>query len=418
MKLGKLDYKWVIVWACFLMVLVTLGFCSSHSGIYNAAIADALGKPRSAVALIKSFRYITATLVNLFFGVLLRKFGVKKLVAFGFFSLIGSCATFAWATTLPVFYLGGILLGFGIAFTTTTMASFIIRRWCSTNVGKYTGIVLASNGIGGAIAAQIMLPIVQSQPFGYQHAYRLIIIILLATGALVVSLLKDAPNQIPGSAELPKKKIRGTFWQGISYATVKKRPYFYIVAACVFLTGVLLQGISDVKSVHMKDVQIPITIINTMASIGSLLLTLAKVAIGVIYDRWGLRPMILICHLLTVACFVLMIFIAPTPVGIVISIIAGVLLAFAVPLETIVIPLLTNDLFGAESYDKLLGILMACNTAGFMLGAPLVNVSYDLFGSYIPLFGISAVIMLVLTVAFQLAATANNKDKQKIMQNA
>ncbi len=411
----RFHYKWVIVIVCFTMVLITLGFCSSNSGIYNAAIADALGKPRSAVSIIKSFRFIATTIINLYFGLLIRRFGVRRLVAFGFLSLIGSTAAFAYATTLPVFYLGGLLLGIGIAFTSTTMASFIVRRWCTTNVGRYTGIVLASNGIGGAIAAQIMLPIVQAEPFGYRHAYKLIIIILIVTAVISVSLLREGPKVQSLTTEIPKKKNRGVFWQGIEYSTARRRAYFYIVAACVFITGLLLQGISDVKAVHMRDVQVPENIIVNLASISSLCLTFSKILVGIIYDRYGLRPIIFACHILTAVSFVLMCFISSAPFGITCATIAAIVMTFALPLETIMIPLLTNDLFGAASYDKLLGIFMAFNTAGFMLGAPLVNISYDLCGSYVPLFIVSAVVMLIVTIAFQVAAKSNEKDKNAVL---
>ena len=414
----KFDYKWIIIAASFLMVMVTLGFCSSNSGIYLSAITDALHIKRSLFSITNSFRYVATTIVNLFFGALLKKFGVKKLIAFGFFALVGSTMAYAYASTLPMFYLGGFLLGVGIAFTSTTMGSFIVRRWCTTNVGRYTGIVLASNGIGGAIAAQIVTPMIydETNAFGYRNAYKLVAIILVVTAIVVISLLRENPKDCPVINEIPKKKARGVSWSGIAYSAAVKRPYFYIVAVSVFLTGLLLQGISVVKHAHMADVGISAEVIANLASISSLLLTFSKVIVGVIYDRYGLRPIVLICHLLTVATFVLMIFIQNTPMGIVCATVAAILLTFSLPLETIVIPLLTNDLYGAASYDKLLGLYMAFNTAGFAFGAPLTNVVYDICGSYIPMFVIAAIIMGTVTVLFQLAIISNNKDKKAILE--
>ena len=118
-----------------------------------------------------------------------------------------------------------------------------------------------------------------------------------------------------------------------------------------------------------------------------------------------------------VLSFVLMCFITPTTFGLVCASVAAITLTFALPLETIIIPLLTNDLFGAASFDKLLGIFMACNTAGFMLGAPLTNLSYDLFGSYIPLFIASAVLMICVGISFQIAAISNKKDKDAVLSS-
>ena len=414
----QFDYKWIIIAASFLMVLVTLGFCSSNSGIYLSAITDALDIKRSLFSITNSFRYVATTVVNLFFGVLLKKFGVRKLVGFGFLALVASTITYSCASTLPIFYLGGFLLGVGIAFTSTTMGSFIVRRWCKTNVGRYTGIVLASNGIGGAIAAQIVTPLIydENNAFGYRNAYRLVVIILIVTAVVVLSLLREQPKDGTVINELPKKKARGAFWTGISYSTVVKRPYFYIIAASVFLTGLLMQGISVVKPAHMVDVGISTEVIANLASISSLTLTFSKVVVGVLYDRFGLRPIMLICHLLTVITFVLFAFIDNSTTGVVCAAVSAILLTFALPLETIVIPLMTNDMFGAASYDKLLGLFMAFNTAGFAVGSPLINSTYDILGSYIPMFITAAIIMATITILFQVAITTNNKDKKAIMK--
>ena len=412
------DYKWIVIAASFLMVLITLGFCSSNSGIYLSAITGALDIKRSLFSITNSFRYVATTIVNLFFGVLLKKFGVRKLVAFGFLALVASTITYSCASTLPIFYLGGFLLGVGIAFTSTTMGSFIVRRWCKTNVGRYTGIVLASNGIGGAIAAQIVTPMIynENNAFGYRNAYKLVVIILIITAVVVVSLLREHPKDGAVTTELPKKKNRGSFWVGIEYKTAVKRPYFYFVAVCVFMTGLLLQGVSVVKHAHMADVGISAELIANLASISSLLLTLSKVIVGMIYDRYGLRPIMFVCHLLTVITFILMAFIRNTTTGIICATVAAIFLTFALPLETIAIPLITNDLFGAASYDKLLGLYMAFNTAGFAFGSPLMNAVYDRFGTYVPLFVVSAIIMGVVTILFQISATSNAKDKKAILE--
>jgi len=120
----------------------------------------------------------------------------KKMTAFGFASLIASTLIYAFAENILVFYLGGMLLGVGLAFTTTTMASSIIRRWFKKNIGKYTGIVFAANGIGGAVAAQIVSPLINEEgnPFGYRKAYIVVAIILLVVGIIVVALIQAKPS--------------------------------------------------------------------------------------------------------------------------------------------------------------------------------------------------------------------------------
>ena len=94
------DYKWVIVALCFLMIFIGLGFCSSNKSLYLSAITEALGIKRSAFSIGDSCRYVATAIINIFFGTLVNKFGMKKLIAAGFVCLIGSCVFYIIGTNI------------------------------------------------------------------------------------------------------------------------------------------------------------------------------------------------------------------------------------------------------------------------------------------------------------------------------
>lgn len=395
------------------MVFVCLGFCSSNKGLYLSAITDALNIPRSLFSINDSCRFITTAIINLFFGSLVSRFGVRKMTAFGFLALVAAMLTYTFAEHILVFYMGGVLLGVGLSFTTTTMASSIIRQWFTKDIGKYTGIVFAANGVGGALAAQIVSPLINEagNPFGYRKAYLVVTGVLIVTGVIVVSLLKD------GSAESApaKKKARGTSWVGIDYESAKKRPYFYLAAVVVFLTGFILQGISGAYSAHMKDVGLDAGYIATIASIYALTLTATKILIGILYDRFGLRLIMILCQCAATVAYILMAFLNTSATGRVSAVLFALLYALALPLETLVIPLIVNELFGSASYNKILGIFAAMNYAGYSLGTPLINLSYDVFGTYSPVFLALGILMLPTCAVFQLVIGAAQKERKQIL---
>ena len=74
----KIDYKWIITIACFLMIFTCLGFCSSNKGLYLAAITKALGIKRSLFSINDSCRYVTSAVINMFFGSLVTRFGQER----------------------------------------------------------------------------------------------------------------------------------------------------------------------------------------------------------------------------------------------------------------------------------------------------------------------------------------------------
>ena len=168
----KSRYVWVIVALCALMIFTGLGFCSSTNSLFINKVTEHLEVDRSVYAINQSLRFITTSVVYLFFGSMIVKFGPKKLVMAGFASLAAGVTVYGLAESIYVYYIGGILLGMGFAWTGTSMVGYIVNRWCKNNRGTIMGAVLASNGVGGALAMQIVSPIIESGATGYKKADR------------------------------------------------------------------------------------------------------------------------------------------------------------------------------------------------------------------------------------------------------
>ena len=422
----RFAYKWVILVVCFLMVFVCLGFCSATKSLYLGAITKYLNIPRSLFSISDTCRFVSSAIINLFFGTLMYKYGVKKMTAVGFLALIASTLIYAFSTSIYVFYIGGALLGIGVTFTSTTMTSSVIRRWFDKDIGKYTGIVFAANGVGGALAAQILDPIINNETGfnlfgrhfqGYQASYLLVVALLVFFGIAVVSLLRE-PKNVPLPAPTKKKASRGSTWVGIDYATAKKSPYFYITILVVFLTGFSLQGVYGTYKVHMTDIGMDKTYITNIFSFFSLMLTASKILVGIIYDRLNLRRVMLICQGASVAAFIILATLTASTLGNVMSIIFALIFALALPLETLVVPLIANDLFGSKDYDKILGFLIAANYTGCALSGPFINIFADIGWGYKPGLLILSGIMALALLIMQFAINKAWKKKDAVIAEA
>lgn len=417
----KFDYKWVILVTCFLMEFICLGFGSSNPGLYTGAITEALNIPRSLYSIGTSIRYVVQVLMGLCFGTLIQKFGAKKMVAVGLSSLTASVIVRSVATNIVHIYIGCALWGLGMVFSGGTMASTIIRRWFHKDIGKYTGIVMSANGIGGAMAAQIISPLINNgEVFGYRKAYWLSAGLSLIVSVLVLLLLRENPADGPASTEVgKKKKARGAAWVGMEFSQAKKKSYFYLTFAMIFLTGISLQSIGTISIVYMEDLGFNARFVATTATVSSLVLTCAKIIMGFMYDKKGLRFTLILAHLCVVIGFLLkanLNMIGVNMIGMVCAMTATVLGTIAMPLETVMIPLISNDLFGTASYDKVLGIFYAANSLGLCLGSPLCDLYRDLTGgSYASCYWFFIGLMVLVLVGFQFIIRAAHKDKRKIL---
>lgn len=413
----KSDYKWIIIALCFLMVFTTLGFCSSNKGLYLSAITDALGIKRSVFSIGDSCRYVTTAIVNLFFGSLVSRYGTRRLIGAGFLCLIISCILYAVGTNVIFFYFAGAFLGMGLSWTTTTMVGCVVGRWCKENKGTIMGAILCANGLGGALAAQIVSPIIyeEGNPFGYRNSYFLVAAILLVVGVIVVSFFKEAPA-LQTEEKHAKKKARGQSWVGMDFALAVRKPYFYMALVCIFFTGLMLQGITGVSAAHMKDVGLDASFVATIVSIHALSLAAFKFLSGFMYDRFGLRITMTISDVAAVLIMIILATLNGSDSGKIMALMYAVLSSIALPLETVMLPIFANDLFGDKAYEKVMGLFVSVNTAGFAVGAPLMNWSFDRFGTYRPIFLVCAGIMIIVLIAFQFILNASQKVKKEIIE--
>lgn len=413
----KFKYSYVIIALCFLTVCISLGFCSSGRTMYLTAITDALNIKRSAFSLGDTLRYITTTVLNLFFGTLVVKFGEKKLISAGFICLISFTLINSVAEHLILFYISSILLGIGLSWTTTAMMSYVAGKWCSDkNRGTVTGAILAANGLGGAISAQILSPIIfeEGNPFGYRNAYRLVAVILAVMLLLIILFFKDKKSE-DGSAPVRKRrKARGGGWVGMEFSEAKKKPYFYVAIISVMFIGMSLQGLGGIATPHMYDVGLSKPLVANISTVSSILLMSSKFFAGFIYDKTGIKITMNAAFIASFFSLLGLVLVSNTTLGIVIAFVRVVFSVIALPLETIMLPLFASELFGNKCFAKTVGVFTAACTAGFAIGAPFGNLCYDIFGNYNVAFIVFACLMLFVTVAMQFVVRAAHKDRKII----
>ena len=401
--------KWLIVVLSALMVCLVLGFCNSPRSLYVQPVTQALGITRSVYSVTDSCRFASTAIINLFFGVLISRFGPRKLIAAGFACAVSALLLFSVAENVLVFYAGGVLLGLGIAWTTTTMVGYVVNLWCKERKGTIMGAVLASSGIGAVIGTQTLSPIINQtgDPFAYRSAYRLAAMILVVAGILVVGFYRDRPEEQCSVPVEKKKSAEPTEADPM----LLRRPELWAALACVFLGGLVLQGIQGVAVPHLRDVGLDADFGATVLSCQSAMLVFTKFSTGWIFDKRGLRFTSAVCMAAGVLTVLVLLPITASGSGKVLALLFSVISAAALPIETVMLPIYAQGLFGQKSYHKVLGIFVSAKDIGYAAGGPLMNLCYDLTGDYRIAFMGSAVLMAAALVTMQWVITKTEKNK-------
>lgn len=262
------------------------------------------------------------------------------------------------------------------------------------------GAILAANGMGAAFATQIVSPIIyqESNTFGYRDSYKLIVLILAFLGALFMLLYRE---ELPEQSYKPSEKAQKYGGDKEVYKEIVRTPYFYLTIVCVFLAGGMLQGIYGVFPAYMKDVGLDPAYVVSVVSINSLTLAAAKFMTGLIYDKCGLRFVANSCYIAAVVSILLLVFLGDTKTGMALAMIYAVVFSFSLPLQTVMLPFFSKDLFNPRAYNLTLGLFVSVNTAGYACAGPVMNRVFDVSGSYKPVFIVCGLIMAAVMLCFQ-----------------
>lgn len=405
------NYKWVIFSLCFLMVFFCLGFCSTGKIIFLSPITEALNIKRSVFSINDTCRFITSAVVNAFFGYFVTRFGTKKLILGGIITLLASMLINAFATDVFLFYIAGVLSGIGFSWTSTTIVGSIVRRWTNKNVGKIMGVILAANGVGSAVATQTLTPVIYrgNDPFGYRNAYFIIAAILAVLLLLFFVFYKETDKTL--LAESRKDNEKTSDWEGVHIKTALKTPCFYVMAVYLFFMGLVLQGMVGSFSAHLNDTGLAVGFAATIVSIYSVMLAVSKILVGFLYDKFGISVTATVCNTAVVGALLLFLFIDNSGLGRTFAVLSAVVFALSLPLETIMLPLFASEFFGLKSYNDILGVFVSVAYAGMAAGVPIMNISYDLTGSYNIGYIISLFVMVACSIIFYIALVLSEKYK-------
>jgi len=96
------------------------------------------------------------------------------------------------------------------------------------------------------------------------------------------------------------------------------------------------------------------------------------------------------------------------------ALIAAVIFAMALPIVTIIIPLLASSLFGYQAQAEYNGIFIAMVSAASIVANPVSDAIFDKIGSYSPVFFVAAALTVPLMGMYLLMYRHADKDRKKL----
>lgn len=377
MEKSREKYRWLLVFLGFLCMAFYYGIIINCQG---QLIQPIIGEQYFSRATISSvFALINGGMIisSPIMGRLSDRIGPELTMVGSSVTVACGMLIFASAKSLPVYYIGALLVGMAFVGVTLMMIPVLIDKWFDkTNRGFALSLAFMGSGIGGLLLNPLFA--LMAENFGWRLSY------VLWAGFY---LLIISPILFLFVYFIPSRNFYNEFFKAKETRCfdIEKKPvnnYFRIISL-LCIASFLIGGVGTSVLMHGASHLIQLGKTPKMAAIiiGLFLGVLAfcKILVGKSCDKIGCKK-------------TLMIFLTIASLGVFSLNICGgkflgclgfvIFFGIGAPTMTVCPPLLVREIFPPERYSRELGKVMSSIGLGNM-GLPLIaGFIFDLTGSY------------------------------------
>ena len=140
--------KWPIIVASFLVIVFTFGIPTLVMPVIYSPIIDEFGWGRAQVTFVATLKFGAGAVFGIFFGVLVDKFSIRKIVVVASCLSIIAMLGFLWVQSLWQFYFVGLVLGMGSISCMIAIKVLVSQRFMHQQ-GLAIGAALLGTSVAG-----------------------------------------------------------------------------------------------------------------------------------------------------------------------------------------------------------------------------------------------------------------------------
>jgi MFS family permease len=345
---------------------------------YNFFVSD-LGWTRQQVTSGNALsKLVVGPLFGFFAGVIVDRFGPKRLMLAGILVAGLALVGLAGTATLGFFYLFYFMNALGYVCGGPLPNQVLLSRWFDAGRGRAMGIAYLGIGVGGALVPLAAHALTEA--FGWRGALRALGVLMVLI-ALPAALFVREPRAGGSAQPGPPRRGRNAAGApgGDSIVAVLRQPAFYLLAlgsmASIGAVGGTMQNLKlyFVLDRHMTEGHAAQILFLILA--GSLA---GRLLMGWLADRWQKKRVMLLIYLIVAASIPLL---ATAPSLSLLSI-AAVFFGIGLGGDYMIIPLMAADLFGLARMGRVMGIVLTADGVAEAVVPMAVATIRDRSGSY------------------------------------
>lgn len=421
---GKFFYGWwIVVGGLFIMATCYTVFVNCIP-LFQSHIVQDLGISVGQFNTGVSICTVVAVFASLIIGRLTDKCSARVLGATTVLTSAVVLTAFSFITQLWQLYVLCIIAGMVVVAGTRLLVSVLISNWFTLKRGLAVSIALSGSGLGGVILSPITSAMIAG--YGWRSAFLLLAAICLVFALPIAAIMFRSRPSDKGLAPYGAGQVEQTKADrspdvpvsvSIGWKYLRKSVGFWLLVFGFVMMGVvngaiITNSISNMTAVTLEGVEVVIGGHSTLwaGSVWSFYLAVvivAKISLGAIYDRWGMKTGTVLGTITSVAAGVALCF-PTTDWG---PILACLFFGFATCMGTVAPPIMVVKEYGKKDLGTVVGIVTAFEMLGAAIGAVVSGVMFDAYLSFVPVW----IMVIVASVLMGLTLLASIPAARKLV---
>lgn len=382
----KRHYEKVIVGCCFLFIFANIGLASTAFSVHQPYLVALPGIGDTGGSLILSVRTLVSFIAMLVVDRYYRLLDVRRGVTLAGLMTCAGFLVYSMASSLPVFFAGAALLGLGYGLGGMVAMTYLANRWFASGIGAVVGFASMGSGLASIVIPLVVVRVIEASSLSTAFAVEG----ALAGAVALVSfvLLRNRPSDMGLAPYERDAKARNRRVHEMAPAPAGERRVLMAAMVCV---GIFCCGAMTYLSVLATSSGFSPVFAATLVSMAGIALTVAKFAVGELFDHLGGPRASALMFGFALAGFALACCVGLGSAALIM--VAAVMLGCGLSLGTVGISVWSLDLSDPAKREREVRNFQVAYALGGFIANTLPGIVKDLVGSYV----VSYAGMLVIT---------------------
>jgi len=398
----RIFYGWWIVFACFLVSLYISSVILFGFTAFFEPLVQEFGWSYTQVSLASSLRGLEMGILAPLIGFLVARFGSRKLILLGVFTVGVGLIMMSYTHSLLIFYCAMGFIAFGAGGCTTVVTMTAVARWFRKNIGKALGIMSSGFGASGLFIPGIVWII---DGYGWRTALIIFGLGIWLIGIPLAFVVRDSPEQygyLPDGASVDDPAVHDNPQDKEPAITIrevfKERTLLYLNLAESIRFLCVVAVMTHIMP-YLSSIGMPRSSAGLVAAAVPLISIVGRFAFGWLGDVYDKRYVTSVAFCL-MAFGILALAFAHMKLGLFIF-----LLLFPSGFGGIAVlrGTVIREYYGINSFSIMMGIMMGFGAAGGIIGPTLAGFVFDTLESYyIAWIGLSVLLFLAIALVLKI----------------